>query len=245
VAEVDAEDFSWAEAVSAEAEDLVGEADLAEAVVDSVGAAPQGTGDMKTWLTDLLNEDDLKKIEQQIQATESDSMAEIVVCVIKKSVPTRTLTTLFFSFPDFHHPFLFMGLLPVIFIIGRWASEKPWAIRQFMSPHDRQHLTFQRALLEFHVSDIKKTERSTGILICLSVAERAIHILADQAVLVHFPETHWTRSVEQLIDGIRKNQLRTAIIEVLEEMRPELKIHFPVKGENRNELPDHVVIRDQ
>jgi Predicted membrane protein len=99
-----------------------------------------------------------------------------------------------------------------------------------------------RAERAFYEEGLHKTKEGTGILIFLSLLERRVEILADQAIDARVPPGTWDTLVRDLVQGIRADRQTAAFCDVIRRCGDLLAIHFPTHGgDNPNELPDELI----
>lgn len=83
------------------------------------------------------------------------------------------------------------------------------------------------------------TERNTGVLIYLLLADHAIEIVADRGVAKEIPEHEWGPICALMQDYFRKGDYEHGVLEGVAAVGELLARHFPANGErNPDELPD-------
>ncbi|MBA8885023.1 TPM domain-containing protein [Dokdonella fugitiva] len=87
------------------------------------------------------------------------------------------------------------------------------------------------------------TERNTGVLIYLLLADHAIEIVADRGVAKEIPEHEWVPVCALMQDYFRKADYEHGALEGVAAVGELLARHFPADGErNPDELPDRPVL---
>jgi len=89
---------------------------------------------------------------------------------------------------------------------------------------------------------VAKTERSTGMLVYLSILERRIELIADRGILDAVPVLEWNQ-VAEATRGRRATQ--NTLAEVLKALQPLLLHYAPNRPGDRDELPDDLHFVDE
>lgn len=87
------------------------------------------------------------------------------------------------------------------------------------------------------------TEHNNGVLIYLLLAEHAIEIVADRALVRRVDATQWQAMVGRLGHQLQAGAFEDGLTQALEEISALLVQHFPADsgGQQHNELADRVV----
>lgn len=97
----------------------------------------------------------------------------------------------------------------------------------------------ERALELFSLLRIWDTQRNTGVLIYLLLADRDIEIVADRGIHAHVGSGEWEEICRLMEQAFRQGDYRTGVIQGIEAVTGHLVEHFPdPESESRNELPD-------
>lgn len=133
---------------------------------------------------------------------------------------------------------LFCGLVA-------WVCSRPsWVRRAFLSRRARLAAVWTRAELEFYREGLTETQGSTGILLFLSLFERQAVVLADKSIAERLPTETWGEVVDLIIDGARTGRWRDSLEAAVRRCGNILALNFPASGDDANELPDHVILKD-
>lgn len=218
-----------------------------------------------TWAKKYLDAEGIQKIEAKIQEAELSTEAEIVVCIRESSSTRFIFDVVWFAFSmaffllgtltfqiyetqlkqglsSYTHS-LFLGLeilFLVLFLFG-WAYRMK-IIRTLFRRHFSR-ITQAYAFKEFSISDIQKTQESTGILIFISLLEQMVHVLADKKVTQKIANHKWQDSVQKIVKCAEEQNLSQGLIQVLEDISPKLHALLPALAKNNNELPNHLIFR--
>lgn len=227
----------------------------------SVAAAPREVGDVvKNEIHKYLTSEDIQNIESSVQTAEAKTTGEIVPVIVKHSagvghVPFMLtmillLFVLFMEFPWedtlFVAPWVY--LWPVIgvvcFLMSLFLGRFHWVQRVLTPNRDEIEHVNRRAQLEFFLNGVNKTQRSTGILIFVSVMERRAVILADEAISKKIDNKVWEELVEKLTKHLRDSNWSKAFTETIADCGKILAEHFPAQGPKQNQLSNNLVIKD-
>jgi putative membrane protein len=130
---------------------------------------------------------------------------------------------------------------PVLFITGTVVKSVPALLRMFIPATEMIEEVEETAFSEFYRSGLHKTRDQNGILIYVSLFERAVKIIADRGINEKTGPEAWSRIADTLSKGIRdKNQIN-AICNAVMLCGELLSSHFPAPQRNINELPDIIV----
>ena len=97
-----------------------------------------------------------------------------------------------------------------------------------------------RATAVFSKLRMDKTERRNGVLIYLGVKNRKFAIIGDKAIHEVVTESFWDTIRNRMLDHFRENHFTEGLIEAITETGKHLKIHFPYKTDDVNELSDEI-----
>ncbi len=105
----------------------------------------------------------------------------------------------------------------------------------------RYRRAHHNALKQFLARNVHITNRRTGVLIFVSLAERYAEVVADAGINRKVPQEVWNGVVAALIDKARGGRLADGFEDAVQTVGALLAEHFPVRSGDRNELDDHVV----
>lgn len=200
----------------------------------------------------LLTEQEKAEITQAIKEAEKQTSCEIVVTEIGQCDDynsARFLWGLIFglvvgSLIGLLYPTKGLATLFAVLIginLGHLVSFIPSLKRLLIPKRKIQNEVHYRARAEFYEQGLYKTREENGILIMLSAFERMVVILADKGVNTKMPPDYWETMKNKIITGIKQKKGGAAIVEVIKSMTDNLKTHFPVKPDDKDELSDNVI----
>lgn len=110
-----------------------------------------------------------------------------------------------------------------------------------------RQLARQRAVMQFSKLRVWDTERNSGVLIYLLLAEHAIEIVADRGVSQHVTDTQWQAMVTRMGSTFAQRRFEEGLTEALHDVSALLIRHFPADAAlsaqgHPNELPDQPFI---
>jgi len=122
-------------------------------------------------------------------------------------------------------------------VLFNWTPLKmrliPTAVKQ-----QRAHRFAQQ---QFLLQNLHMTHEHTGVLLFVSVAEHYVEIIADKAINDMVAPDAWKAIVANFIKQVRSKQVTDGFLTAIAACDELLASHFPATGENRNELPNHLV----
>lgn len=215
------------------------------------------------WLSSSFKESDLARIESAVKSAERGTEAEIVPVIVRSSSTypqtrvTLTLTGLLVfvilweAFGGIAHwdaqwPSILMGLaglIGAIFVFPRLAVF-PVVQRLFTVRAEELDQCLKRAELEFYENRVNQTKDGVGVLIFVSLLEHSVIVLADKKISAVLPDTTWQKVVDEVVLGLKSKDVGSGFEKGIEACSSLLKQHFPVKSDDRDELPNKVVIKE-
>lgn len=207
----------------------------------------------------ILNNEELKQLADVIAQVERKTSGEIRLMVVGRSTHTGHVFPLVFLtlislvlmivWVERHHlilvtqwwtlPGIFLAVLGVSWFLARRDGIKRW----FTPADDMASQVWNRAELEFHREGMSQTSERTGILLFLSLLEHRAVVLGDRAINEKLNESVWREVIEKILEGPRTGQWAAKLEEALRMCGGLLIEHFPVREGDRNELPNHVIVK--
>lgn len=97
------------------------------------------------------------------------------------------------------------------------------------------------AMRQFLAHNIHRTQKRSGILIFVSLAERYATVIADAGIEAKVPQEDWNDIVVRIVAAAGAGQLPKGLADAIDRAGILLTQHFPGGTHNPNELDDHVV----
>lgn len=203
----------------------------------------------------FLSEQEKNKIAEEIRKAETTTSGEIVFAVSDASgryrsaalqmalAGTVAATALYLLLPAPHALGMVLWIEVVSFaVFHALAPRMPWR-RLFIARTEMDERVQEAAYRQFYSSGLYKTRESNGILIYLSLFERRVVVLGDEAIHRHMGEARWCSVRDKIIGGIRAGKACEGICAAIRECAEALARHFPPRPDDINELPDQVIDR--
>ncbi len=126
-----------------------------------------------------------------------------------------------------------------------WLTEGlPILARAFSTDEDLRRQALMRAEAEFYREGLGATQGRTGILLFISLLEHQAVVLADQGIAARLNESVWREVVATLLEGPKSGQWADRLEKALRQCGALLAEHFPAGHVNKNELPNHVILKE-
>lgn len=206
------------------------------------------------WISRKLNTDGARQISEAVAKAEVRTSAEIVPMVVSTSSTTG------------HVPWLlFLIALPIIwmlipYMMHNWIGEVAavigalaiaaifhrfnWVKRVLTPNTDEVASVNRRALLEFHLANLRSMNGGTGVLIFVSMMERRAVVLADNRIAAEFPPETWREALNTLLAQIKQGKFADGMVEAIQILGEKLAQKFPAALENPNELPNALIVKN-
>ncbi len=95
-----------------------------------------------------------------------------------------------------------------------------------------------RAIELFSQMRVWDTRRNSGVLIYLQLVDRRVEIVADRGIDAKVGQEFWSGVCRRMEAAFRDRRFGAGILAAFAEITEVLGEHFPVAGDNPNELPD-------
>lgn len=211
----------------------------------------------------VFSNDDKQKIADAISAAEATTSGEIVVVVAKESDDYRfiallwaalialTLPLVLIYLPQltgwrlaFSGPETLYLIQLVCFLVLSILLQLP-AIRYALVPrHIKQRRTRRAAMEQFISQDLHTTQKRTGVLIFVSLAERQAEIVADDGIAKKVENGVWQQAIDELTKEIAASRPADGFIKAINRCGTIMAEHFPPGVIDPNEHPNHLIELD-
>ncbi|MCP3914660.1 MAG: hypothetical protein GY711_03770 [bacterium] len=207
---------------------------------------------------DVLSEADSNALAEEIARAEKRTTGEIVCVVVERSDPhpgaawfAAFLTTFggtlaLAAWMPWAEPVALVAAQIGLAFIGFVCARKLPAFARMLVPEPRATaVAEEQALLEFNRAAIEETEGQTGVLLFVSLFERRVVVLGDVGVNERVGAEHWRDTDAAILAGIRGGSLRAGLERGIEMCGEVLARHFPWTDGDRDELPNHLIVRHE
>lgn len=204
----------------------------------------------------VLSESDRRALRERIADAERKTTGEIAVVVLERSddhpqaawlatlACVLAAAVLIAGTTSAAHPSYVLVLLFAAGGVGWLLSHAlPDFRRSFVSDARAEEMAEEQALQEFANLGMHRTEGRTGVLILVSLFERAVIVLGDDGIHAKVGAEHWLRTDAAIIAGIRERSLAAGLHAGIESVAAVLAEKCPRAEVDTNELPDHLVVR--
>ncbi len=97
-----------------------------------------------------------------------------------------------------------------------------------------------RAAVIFKKLDMHKTELRNGVLFYLAIRNRKFAVLGDAGINKVVTENFWDEVRNVMLNHFRENRFTEGLAEGVTLAGQQLKLHFPYKHDDVNELSDEI-----
>ena len=112
-------------------------------------------------------------------------------------------------------------------------------IRVHIDAHCREEV-MDRAADEFARLNMHKTDQRNGVLFYLALEDHKFAILGDAGINAVVPDHFWEDIKELMINHFKKGEITEGLVNGIKEAGQQLKVHFPVAHDDKNELSDDI-----
>lgn len=100
----------------------------------------------------------------------------------------------------------------------------------------------QRAIEVFSDLRVWDTEKNSGVLIYLLLADREVHIVADRGITMRVAQSEWDEITEAMQKEFQRGDFLRGSLQGIERITMLLATHFPPGVDNPDELSNKPVI---
>jgi putative membrane protein len=114
----------------------------------------------------------------------------------------------------------------------------------FMGRREMEAEVERAARAAFQRLRVRGTAGSTGVLIYLSLFERMVHVLADEAISSKVDPRRWQEVCDIVVAGVKKRRPAQGLSDGILSCGELLAEHFPIEPGDRDELANTLHILD-
>jgi putative membrane protein len=133
---------------------------------------------------------------------------------------------------------LLAGFVGGIVLANRFSGIQ----RLFTPRREIENAVISRAKAIFFDRKLHRTSRSSGILLFVSLLERRVVVLVDEAVAEKLGENHLEEIRDKVLSGIRDKNLGDGLSQGIDRIGELLAESFPAGEERQNEINNEVVV---
>lgn len=116
------------------------------------------------------------------------------------------------------------------------------SIRKRRAWKERSLTLYEYALKTFYELGMDKTKEKSGVLLFLSLSERAFQIVADEGIHKKVSEKYWNDLAASLSSHFKEKNFCHGICAIVKEIGGTLSREFPRNANDTNELTNDVSI---
>ncbi|MBP4132488.1 TPM domain-containing protein [Gallibacterium anatis] len=108
---------------------------------------------------------------------------------------------------------------------------------------DAGRSALQQAIFLFQQLEMEKTALRNGVLIYLALQSKQCAIVGDQGIDQYVEADFWQRACDLIVEQAKQKQYTQGIVNAIAMIGERLAQHFPYQEDDKNELPNEVVIK--
>lgn len=108
---------------------------------------------------------------------------------------------------------------------------------------DADRSALQQATILFQQLEMEKTVLRNGVLIYLALQSKQCAIVGDQGIDQYVEADFWQRACDLIVEQAKQKQYTQGIVNAIAMIGQRLAQHFPYQEDDKNELPNEVVIK--
>lgn len=212
------------------------------------------------WARRALGDDADARISQAVAEAEAMTAGEIVPLLVRRSSTVGHVAMLAFTLlllcvllADLPARLTLLGGPHLAWLGACWLLAAGLAlllsrqdlVQRLLTPRiDQQQQVELRAQLEFYELAMSQTQGRTGILLFISQMEHRAVVLADRAIAQKMDGSVWQEVVDLMLRGVKRGDLAEGMTQAIERCGELLAPHFPIAENDRNELPNRLVVKE-
>ena len=199
-----------------------------------------------------LNDADRTRLTEAIRAAEAGTAGEIYVIVADHADEFRFVPVLWAALIALVEPWplhlltswsttTILLLQVATFVLVALAVSHPAVRVRLVPPSIAAAASRKAAEALFMTHGLHLTEKRTGVLIYVALADRRVEIVADAGINSKVAQSDWDDVARDVVDAARNGALGAGLVAAIQRAGALLARHFPPAPQDRNELPDRVV----
>ena len=138
-----------------------------------------------------------------------------------------------------------IGIVIAGFLAGAaLATRFPVLRLPFIPTREMRQEVERRALETFQRHRVRTTAGGTGVLIYVSLYERMVRVVGDDAVARKISQDDWEDVCALVVDGMKAGRAAGGLEQAIRKCGELLARHFPIRPDERNELYNELVLID-
>lgn len=99
----------------------------------------------------------------------------------------------------------------------------------------------RHAFEQFFALKMNETNKRTGVMLFVSLAEHHVEIIADQGISDKVLPDEWSRIVADMVSDVQAGQVQAGFLKAVRACGTVLVRHFPETRDDVNELDDNLI----
>jgi putative membrane protein len=200
-----------------------------------------------------LDQSERARISDAIRTAEAGTSGEIYIVIAGTSDEFRWVPVLWAAIIALivPWPLLFLTnwsasiillIQTLVFVLTTAVASYP-ALRHHLVPPSIAGEAARRAAQSlFLAHGLHLTESRTGLLIYVALFDRRVEIVTDAGIDSKVDQSTWEELAREIAGAARREDLTAGLIEAVRRTGTLLAQHCPRAADDRNELPDRVVV---
>ncbi len=97
----------------------------------------------------------------------------------------------------------------------------------------------------FEQLEMNKTKKRNGVLIYMAVGDRTFSIIGDEGINQLVPKEFWNKTKDIMKASFMEGSFKQGLIDAIESIGVDLRAHFPIEGNDENELSNKISYGDE
>jgi putative membrane protein len=203
----------------------------------------------------MLTEAERRQVAEAIAAVERETDAELVTVLARRADDYRPIALLWAAVialltpgvltltPIWLELWEVLALQWLLFLLLAVVLRWPPLLMRLVPRRVRQWRAAGLARRQFLEQNLHHTRFDSGVLIFVSAAEHYVEIIADRGICRHVSQAQWQAIVDAFTAAVRRGETLRGFLDCVNACGELLKRHVPV-SDQKNELPDHLVLLD-
>jgi len=204
-------------------------------------------------MEEFISRKDRNRIERAIAAAEKKTSGEIVAVVASSSdlymflpIMWAALLALFVplvlfwftTWPGNHIYAVQLAVFAAAALAVQW-----WPLRIALVPRAvKRSRSHRQAMEQFLARNLHTTKERTGVIIFVSAAEHFAEVIADEGIYKKVSPEVWDEAVAGLTADIARGRVADGFVTAIELCGGVLATHFPPGSNDKNELPNRLIV---
>lgn len=206
-------------------------------------------------MKNIFNNEQLSTVENKIKLFEQNTGCEMLLVVANEAddypaasmrfglISAFAITLVFSNYFHFTHMYLWPVSFFVIAWIMIWVGQMPWAKRMGLSDIETDRECREKAIELFHSLGSSKVSHKVTALIMVSVLERNIQVLVDEALKAKLSQNEIDDLVIIMQEHFKQGHMSEGLVASMQSLEDKILRDFGGKAStaSSSELQDKVI----